>query len=196
MVVLSAVVLKSWCPSEFAVFYSSCDPRKSVWNTRMGSFVVRYESLWELSFPHNSVLCWENMCDLESTKMEIVRKREGHNPAWMKALCIVTSSVLPLNHHQETKDKSECSAVKPKCYILILFCPKHFRLSAQQYIRFENPTWFGIFFSIWNFFLLSASVLCVCAGCHSHFSLLVSVQTCMTCLQIKWIQSSFKSNDR
>lgn len=30
---------------------------------------------------------------LGSTKMEIVRKREGHNPAWMKALCIITSSV-------------------------------------------------------------------------------------------------------
>lgn len=82
---------------------------------------------------------------LESTQMELVRKREGHNPAWMKALCIINSSVLPLNHHQETKDKSKCSAVKPKCYILILFCPKHFRLSAQLYIRLENPTQFGIF---------------------------------------------------
>lgn len=82
---------------------------------------------------------------LESTQMEIVKKREGHNPAWMKALCIINSSVLPLNHHQETKDKSKCSAVKPKCYILILFCPKHFRLSAQLYIRLENPTQFGIF---------------------------------------------------
>lgn len=30
LVVLSAVVLKSWCRSEFAMFYSSCDPGKSV----------------------------------------------------------------------------------------------------------------------------------------------------------------------
>lgn len=38
------------------------------------------------------------------------------------------------------------------------------------------------------FFLPSASILwlCVYAGCHSHFSLLVSVQTCMICLQIKF----------
>lgn len=169
MVVLSAVVLKSWCPSEFAVFYSICDPRKSVWNTRMSSFVVRYESLWELSFPHNSVLCWENMCDLESTKMETVRKREGHNPAWMKALCIVTSSVLPLNHHQETKEKSKCSAVKPKCYILILFCPKHFRLSAQLYIRFENPTWFGIFFSSVHLYSVSVLDVIVTSLCWSVY---------------------------
>lgn len=145
LVVLSAVVLKSRCPSEFAVFYSSCDPGKSLWNTRMGTVMVRYESLWELSFPHNSVLCWENICDPGKHAMEIVRKREGHNPAWMKALCIITSSALPLNHQQETKDKSKCSAVKPKCCILILFCPKHFRLSAQLYIRLENPTQFGIF---------------------------------------------------
>lgn len=77
--------------------------------------------------------------------MEIVRKREGHNPVWMKALCIITSSVLPLNHHQETKDKSKYSAVKPKCYVLILFCQKHFRLSAQLYLRLEIPTRIGIF---------------------------------------------------
>lgn len=77
--------------------------------------------------------------------MEITKKREGRNPAWMKVLCIITSSVLPLNHHQVTKDKSKYYAVKPKCYVLILFYQKHFRLSAQLYIRLKTPTRFQIF---------------------------------------------------
>lgn len=87
---------------------------------------------------------WENILD-PGEHRNCEEEREGHNPAWMKALCIITSSVLPLHHHQETKDKSKYSTVKPKCYVLILFCQNHFRLSAHQYIMLESPTEFGIF---------------------------------------------------
>lgn len=40
---------------------------------------------------------------------------------------------------------SKYSGVKHKCCVLILFCQKHLRLSAQLHIRLETLTPFAIF---------------------------------------------------
>lgn len=75
-----------------------------------------------LDFSEISVIHWENICDAREHTTD--GRGRVSLPGWKAALGIVT--VLPLHHHQETKDKKMYYGAKPKCWFLVLCCQEHF----------------------------------------------------------------------